>query len=92
MGSPRKEKPRFDEKRGSFLTNKEAAFSGSIKPLRGNEEAGNQWPHAFEISVAGHVPTLSLAFGAKMARFCPQKAKPAQCCADLKQFSESTFP
>jgi len=67
-----------------FLTNKETALSGSIEPLRGNEEAGSQWPQAFEISVAGHVPSFSLAFQANFASFSRNSAKSARVCADLE--------
>ena len=39
-----------------FLTNKEEALSGSIEPLRGNEE--DESSSAFEISVAGAMPSF----------------------------------
>ncbi len=48
-----------------FLTNKEKVLSGSIEPLRGNEEAGSQWPQAFELTVAGAVPSFLLSYEAK---------------------------
>jgi hypothetical protein len=47
-----------------FLTNKEEALSGSIEPLRGNEE--DESSSAFEISVAGAMPSFGLAFWAKL--------------------------
>jgi len=46
-----------------FLTNKEKVLSGSIGPLRGNEEALGT--SAFEIYLAMRMPAFSLAFEAK---------------------------
>jgi len=55
-------KPRLNEGE-VFLTNKEKVLSGSIRPLRGNEEVLGT--SAFELSVAGRMPSFSLAFEAK---------------------------
>jgi len=67
------------------LTNKEKALSGSIRPLRGNEEALRD-ASAFELSVAGPVPSFLVAFEAKMAQFFPLRARLGQDCINLEQF------
>ena len=68
------------------MTNKVAALSGSIKPLRGNEETGSKSSQAFKLSVAGHVPSFSLAFAAKSGSSRVNQARSAQLRANLKQF------
>jgi len=68
------------------LTNKEKALSGSIGPLRGNEET-KETSLAFEISVAGDVPSFVLAFGAKTEPNFPYGTKLALNCLNLEQLA-----
>jgi hypothetical protein len=69
MAAVGNKKPRLT-KGEVFLTYKEKALSGSIRPLRGNEEAERR-PLAFEISVAGHVPSFQSPFGRIPQQFTP---------------------
>lgn len=67
------------------MTNKEKVLSGSIGPLRGNEEA--LWiASAFKLSVAENMPSFSLAFDTKTGRLFPIWAKLVRHCINLEQF------
>lgn len=67
------------------MTNKEKVLSGSIGALRGNEEAKRS-ASAFELSVAGHMPSFSLAFQAKIGCIFTYDVRLKQDCINLEQF------